>query len=97
MNSKYVNRFIKAIVIQISFIIVFSFIYYSIINDFKSVIDHHVIGYKDCVLISSTIQAGVGITNMLPLTQRSVAITVTQQILAIMASLYIVFTFTIEP
>jgi len=94
MNSKYVIRFIKAIAIQLVFIIVFSLIYYSIINDFKSVLDNHVIGYKDCVLISSTIQAGVGITNMLPLTQRSIALNVTQQVLSIMTSLYIVFTFT---
>lgn len=95
MQSKNANRFIKAIIIQFSLIFLFSLIYYSIINDFKSVIDHPVIEYRDCLLLSTTIQGCIGITNILPQTQLSKSLTITQQILSIMSSLYIVFTFTL--
>ena len=94
MNSKYLNRFIKDIAIQAAIIISFSFIYYSIMNDFKPVIPDGIIGYKDCLLLSTTIQGTIGITTILPQTFRSTLITTVQQIISIMTALYIVFTLT---
>ena len=96
MNPKYVNRFIKAIAIQLTLLILFSLVYYSIINDFKPVLTDGVMEYKDCLLLSSTIQAGIGVTNILPQTNLSTFCTITQQILSIVSAFYIVFTFTIH-
>lgn len=97
MNSKYVKRFIKAMAIQIAIIILFSLIYYSIINDFKSLVTTGAIEFIDCLLLSSATQSGIGITNILPQTQLSKSLTVIQQIISIMAALYIVFAFNMDP
>ena len=97
MNPKYVNRFIRAIIIQFSIILLFSVIYYNIIHDFKSVIDPKKMDYMDCLLLSCTIQAGIGISTILPQTPTSISATILQQLLSITTSLYIVFTFTIIP
>lgn len=96
MNPKYVTRFIQAIVIQFSLIFLFSLIYYSIINDFKSVITTKEKEYVDCLLLSSTIQAGIGISNILPQTSISIFATILQQLMTIISALFIVFTFTIN-
>jgi len=95
MNPKYVNRFIQAIAIQFSLIFLFSLIYYSIINDFKPVITTKEIEYLDCLLLSTTVQACIGVTNILPQTPISICTTILQQMTSIITSLFIVFTFTL--
>lgn len=95
MHPKHVNRFIKAIVIQFTLIFLFSIIYYSIIKDFKSSIDRQVMEYIDCLSLSATIQAGIGFSDIMPQTSVAIFYTMIQQMLTIIVSLYIVFTFTL--
>ena len=95
MHPKHINRFIKAIAIQFSLIFLFSFIYYSIIKDFKSSIDRQVMEYIDCLSLSATIQAGIGFSDIMPLTNVAIFYTMIQQMLTIIVTLYIVFTFTL--
>jgi hypothetical protein len=95
MHPKHVSRFITAIAIQFMLIILFSLIYYGMINDFKSSIDRQVMEYIDCLSLSTTIQAGIGFSDIMPQTSLAIFCTMIQQMLTIIVSLYIVFTFTL--
>ena len=95
MHPKHVNRFVVAIAIQFYLIILFSLIYYSIINEFKSSIGREVMEYIDCLSLSTTIQAGIGFSDVIPKTNVALFFTMIQQMLTIVMSLYIVFTFTL--
>ena len=94
MEAKYDSPFLHVVFIQLSLIFIFSVIYYNILNQFKSSIDHHEPDYLDCVSLSTTIQAGIGLSDMLPNTHISILLTTLQQFSVIISSIYIVFTFT---
>ena len=94
MKTKYDGPFLDVILIQLSFILVFSLIYYSLLDHFTSSVKTHALDYLDCISLSTTIQAGIGLTNMLPQSDISILITTLQQIVVIISAIYIVFTFT---
>ena len=94
MKTKYDGPFLHVVAIQFAFIFIFSLVYYSILPQFKSNIDGHILDYLDCVSLSTTIQAGIGLTAMQPHTHTSILITTMHQVVVIMSSIYIVFTFT---
>lgn len=94
MKTKYDASFLDVLFIQLSCILLFSLIYYSILPHFTSSIKPYSLDYMDCVSLSTTIQAGIGLTPMQPQTHLSILLTTIQQIIVIVSSVYIVFTFT---
>jgi hypothetical protein len=94
MKAKYNSSFIDVILIQFSFILVFSFIYYSALEQFTSNIPSYKLDYLDCLSLSTTIQAGIGLTSMQPQTHISILLTTAQQIVVIITAIFIVFNFT---
>jgi hypothetical protein len=96
MKTKYDSPFLHVVSIQVFSIFVFSLIYYIMLPHFISNIDRHTLGYIDCVSLSTTIQAGIGLTDMMPKTPTSIIITTLQQFSVIISSIYIVFTFTMN-
>ena len=96
MKSKYDTRFIEIISIQVCFILFFSLIYYSILDHFTCSIKGRVLGYVDCLALSTTIQSGVGITPMLTATNTSTILLTLHQAIVIISGAYILFTFTMD-
>ena len=96
MNTKYDSPFLHVVSIQLLLILLFSLLYYGILTQFKSSIDDHTLDYIDCVSLSTTIQAGIGLTDMLPQTHLSILFTTIHQIVVILSAVYIVFTFTMD-
>lgn len=94
MKAKYNTSFIEVILIQFSFILVFSFIYYSALEQFTSNIPNYELDYLDCLSLSTTIQAGIGLTSIQPQTHISILLTTLQQIVVIITAIFIVFNFT---
>jgi hypothetical protein len=94
MKAKYNSSFFEVILIQFSFILVFSFIYYSALEHFTSNIPNYSLDYIDCISLSTTIQAGIGLTSMQPQTHISILLTTAQQIVVIITAVFIVFNFT---
>lgn len=96
MKTKYDSPFLHVVVIQLLLVLLFSLLYYSMLTQFKSSIDGHTLDYIDCVSLSTTIQAGIGLTNVQPQSQLSILLTTIQQMVAIISAAYIVFTFTMD-
>ena len=96
MKKKYGIRFIDIIFIELSFICIFSLIYYSVLDHFVANVDGNNVGYIDCLALSTTIQGTTGITTMQASTNLSKTLITIQQILVIISAMYILFTFTIE-
>jgi len=96
MKRKYDSPFLHVVSIQVCLILFFSLIYYSILTHFKSSINRYEPDYIDCVSLSTTIQAGIGLTDLLPNTRVSVILTTLQQFSVIISSIYIVFAFTMN-
>ena len=96
MKSKYKSSFLDVIFIQFSFIVLFSLIYYIALEQFTSNIPNYALDYLDCVSLSTTIQAGIGLTNMHPQTHISILLTTAQQIVVIITAIFIVFNFTMS-
>ena len=96
MKAKYDTRFIEIISIQLFFILFFSLMYYSTLDHFRSSINGHVLGYVDCLALSTTIQSGVGITPMQSTSSISTILLTLHQAIVIIAAAYILFTFTVD-
>jgi hypothetical protein len=96
MKTKYDSPFLHVVSIQLVFILLFSLLYYSILHQFTSNIKHHQLDYLDCVSLSTTIQAGIGLTDMQPQSHLSIMFTTIHQIVVILSAVYIVFTFTMD-
>jgi len=94
MKAKYNSSFIDVILIQFSFILAFSFIYYSVLEQFTSTIPNYELDYLDCLSLSTTIQAGIGLTSIQPQTHISIILTTAQQMIVIISAIFIVFNFT---
>lgn len=75
------SRLIRTFVLNISFIFIFAIIYLHISNDFVLTNGkNQEINFIDCLLTSTSIQAGVGITNIMPLTNLSKLMMIIHQI-----------------
>lgn len=96
MKTKYDDPFLHVVFIQVSLILLFSLIYYSTLPQFSSSIKPHDLDYLDCISLSTTIQAGIGLTTMQPQTRISTLLTTIHQFVVIISSIYIVFTFTMN-
>jgi len=97
MKAKYEIRFIDIILIQLSIILCFSWIYYSMLDNFEPNVDGTKLSYIDSLFLSTSIQAGVGLSNMQAKTATAKCIIILQQMTWIVSATYILFTFTLIP
>ncbi len=87
---------IRTIVFHISCIILFSFLYlffasHFVSNDANQ--GHN--SYIDFLLLSTTVQAGVGITNLYPVSFFSKIVMIIQQILMLTTHIFTLYIFTL--
>jgi hypothetical protein len=75
-------------------IIVFSFLYFHNKHDFKS-LDNKNISYLDYFLLSTTVQAGVGISSIYPIYSYGKIIMILQQFIMIMTHIFTLYVFTL--
>jgi hypothetical protein len=75
-------------------IIVFSFLYFHNKDDFQSLANKNV-SYLDYFLLSTTIQAGVGISSIYPIYSYGKIIMIIQQFIMIMTHVFTLYVFTL--
>lgn len=76
-------------------ILIFGIIYYNIQYQFKHMDEQQRKSILDYILLSTTIQAGVGFTDIYPITNFSKIMMVLQQILMIMTQVFTLYFFII--
>ena len=89
---------IRTAIFHLLCIIIFALIYFYFSPDFQSVNVEKNIKYNkftDYLLLSTTIQAGVGISDLLPLTFYSKVVLILQQIILIFTHLITLYIFTL--
>lgn len=96
--DKLSHAFLLILLFQIFIIISFAILYLSLKNQFrltKSIreSDTSPISFYDCLLLSSTIQAGVGVSTMYPESDATKLIVTIQQWVTILTGLYVLLTF----
>ena len=84
----------RTVVFHLLCIIVFSFLYFHNENDFQVPISKNV-SYLDYFLLSTTIQAGVGISSIYPITSYGKIIMIVQQIIMILTHVFTLYVFNL--
>ena len=87
----------RTLIFHLVCIIAFSYVYLYLSNDFKSNIEKFSVKhtYLDYFLLSTTIQAGVGVTDLIPITNTSKVAVIIQQFLMIMTYVISLYVFTL--
>lgn len=87
---------IRTIVFHISCIILFSFLYLYFSSNFDSNDGNKAHnGYIDFLLLSTTVQAGVGISDLYPVSFSSKIVMIIQQILMLTTHIFTLYIFTL--
>ena len=87
---------IRTIVFHISCIILFSFLYLYFESQFDSSDGHKVRNsYIDSLLLSTTVQAGVGISDLYPVTFYTKVFMIIQQIMMLTTHIFTLYIFTL--
>ena len=86
---------IRALIFHISCILVFSIIYFNLDEDFHLTEEHDKRGLIDYLLLSTTIQAGVGISDSYPLSYYSKIAVIIQQMLMLFTHIITLYIFTL--
>lgn len=85
---------IRSFVVHILCIIVFALIYSNISEEFHFM-DKDKKSFVDYILLSTTIQAGVGISQLYPLSLYSKIVLITQQLLMLFTHIITLYIFTL--
>lgn len=85
---------IRTLVFHFVCIVMFSLLYLNTTDGFVTT-DNKVIEYVDCLLFSTTIQAGVGITNIVANSQIGKYLMILQQITLISTHAFTLYIFTL--
>lgn len=85
---------IRTFVVHILCIIVFALIYSNISEEFHFM-DKDKKSFVDYILLSTTIQAGVGISQLYPLSLYSKIVLITQQLLMLFTHIITLYIFTL--
>jgi hypothetical protein len=88
------KRVIRTVLFHFLCIIVFSLCYFYFKHEFKCE-EKEEFTIIDCILFSTTIQSGVGITDIYPISFYGKLIMLIQQLLMIMAHVFTLYIFTI--
>jgi hypothetical protein len=86
---------IRTFVFHILCIIVFAMIYFTLSKDFHITEEHDKKKFVDFLLLSTTIQAGVGISYLFPLTYYSKIVMIIQQMLMLCTHVVTLYIFTL--
>ena len=86
---------IRALIYHISCIIIFSVIYIYLEDGFHITEKHDKKGFVDFLLLSTTIQAGVGISDLYPLSYYSKIAVIIQQLLMLLTHVITLYVFTL--
>jgi hypothetical protein len=86
---------IKAFIFHMSCIIIFSIVYFNLDEGFHLKEKHDKRGTIDYLLLSTTIQAGVGISDLYPLSYYSKIAVIIQQMLMLFAHIITLYIFTL--
>lgn len=86
---------IRALIFHILCIIVFAIIYTSLNEGFHIMETHDKKGFLDFILLSTTIQAGVGISDLYPLSYYSKIAVIIQQMLMLFTHVITLYIFTL--
>ena len=89
----YMKRVIKTALFHILCIIFFGLIYCYCLENFNR--DNKEKSFTDCLLLSTTIQAGVGISDLYPISFYGKLILIAQQIILLFTHLITLYIFTI--
>ena len=76
-------------------ILIFGIIYYNIQYQFQHKDEQRRKSILDYILLSTTIQASVGITDIFPTSARAQLLMIVQQLIMIMANVFTVYVFTL--
>jgi hypothetical protein len=85
---------IRTLIFHFVCILMFSLLYLNIVNDMTNK-DNSKINYLDCLLLSTTIQAGVGFTDLTINSSIGKFITMLQQLLLISTHAFTLYIFTV--
>jgi len=86
---------IRALIFHILCIIVFAIIYSNLTEDFHITEEDDKKGFVDFILLSTTIQAGVGISDLYPLSYYSKIAVIIQQMLMLFTHVITLYIFTL--
>jgi hypothetical protein len=86
---------IRALIFHILCIIAFAIIYSNLTEDFHITEEDDKKGFVDFILLSTTIQAGVGISDLYPLSYYSKIAVIIQQMLMLFTHVITLYIFTL--
>ena len=85
---------IRTVLFHILCILIFALFYYYFRNDFKTEVKENYT-LLDYIFLSTTIQAGVGLTDMYPIDFYGKLIMIIQQLVLIMTHVFTIYIFTL--
>ena len=85
---------IRTVLFHILCILIFALFYYYFRNDFKTEVKENYT-LLDYIFLSTTIQAGVGLTDMYPIDFYGKLIMIIQQLVLIMTHVFTIYIFTV--
>ena len=86
---------IRIVIFHIICIIIFSFLYYNFTNDFDNEISKKNATLLDFILLATTIQVSVGITEIYPKNNITKILVILQQLIMISTNVFTIYFFTI--
>ena len=89
----YMKLVIRTVCFHFACIIVFAMAYYYFKHQLASNSKEN-FSIMECIFLSTTIQAGVGITDIIPTAVHTQALMMSQQLIMIMANVFTVYIFT---
>ena len=86
----------RIVLFHITCIIIFSFLYYNFITDFDNQFDKKIIPtLLDFILLATTIQVSVGLTEIYPKTNTTKILVLLQQLIMLSTNVFTIYFFTV--
>ncbi len=89
------KRVIRTVFFHFLCIIFFGILYAYLKNDFEKNKDEEKLGFVDYILLSTTIQAGVGVSDMYPISFYGKITMIIQQLIMICTHVFTIYIFNI--
>jgi hypothetical protein len=86
---------IRTVLFHFLCIFIFGIVYYNIQSQFQHTVSHDRQTFLDYILLSTTIQAGVGISDIFPITSMGKFIMILQQLIMIMTHVFTIYFFNL--
>lgn len=86
---------IRTVLFHFLCILVFGIFYYNFQNEFQHIVSHERRTFLDYILLSTTIQASVGISDIYPITNLGKIVMILQQLIMIMTHVFTIYFFNL--